>query len=151
MSGRTRLLGIDYGRVRMGLAVSDPERKIASPLATYRRRSAKDDARYLQEVIEREEIGALVLGLPVHLDGRDSAMASEVRRFAKWLAATTGLPCLFWDERYTSIDAEASLWSAGLTHRRRKDRRDRVAAQMLLQAYLDAGCPADEKPGPLHS
>jgi putative Holliday junction resolvase len=146
VSERIRLLGVDYGRVRLGLAVSDAERRIASPLATYERRDREQDARYLRDVIDREEIGRIVLGLPIHLDGRESPMALEVRAFAKWLQEVTGLTCVFWDERYTTIDAESALWSAGLTHQRRKDRRDRVAAQMLLQAYLDAGCPEEERP-----
>jgi putative Holliday junction resolvase len=61
----------------------------------------------------------------------------------------TRLPVLFWDERFTTVEAEGLLWSAGLTHKRRKDRRDRVAAQILLQSYLDAGCPGEQAPGPL--
>jgi putative pre-16S rRNA nuclease len=146
VSERTRLLGVDYGRVRVGLAVSDPERRIASPLATYKRRDLQQDARYLRDVIEKEEIARIVVGLPVHLDARESPMARETRAYAKWLGDATGLECVFWDERYTTLDAEAALWSAGLTHQRRKDRRDRVAAQMLLQAYLDAGCPKAEAP-----
>jgi putative Holliday junction resolvase len=150
VNGRTRLLGIDYGRVRLGLAVSDPARRIASPLATYERRDPEQDARYLRQVIEKEEIGRIVLGLPVHLDGRESPMATEVRKFAKWLTEVTGVACVFWDERFTSVEAEAALWSAGLTHRRRKDRRDRVAAQILLQAYLEAG-PEGCNPGPLQT
>ena len=65
------------------------------------------------------------------------------------VARTTGLPVAFYDERFTTVEAESALWTAGLTHKRRKARRDKVAAQMLLQAYLDAGCPADAGAGPL--
>ncbi len=60
------------------------------------------------------------------------------------IAEATGLPCVFWDERFTSREAESALWGAGLTHKRRKERRDQVAAQILLQAYLDAGCPGEQ-------
>ena len=66
-----------------------------------------------------------------------------------WLGEVTGRPVAFFDERFTTVEAETHLWNAGLTHKQRKARRDRVAAQILLQAYLDAGCPKDTVPGPL--
>jgi putative pre-16S rRNA nuclease len=141
VSARTRLLGIDFGTVRIGLAVSDPERRIASPLATYRRRGREQDAAWFRQLIEQEEIGGLVVGLPIHMDGREGTKAAEVRAFGSWFADATGLPVVFWDERCTTVAAESQLWDAGLTHKRRKERRDRVAAQILLQSYLDAGCP----------
>ena len=93
----------------------------------------------------------LVVGLPVHLDGNEGSSAAEARSFGKWLSEVTKLPCTFWDERFTTIEAESALWSAGLTHKQRKVRRDRVAAQMLLQAYLDAGCNEGEVPRPIDS
>lgn len=146
MSGRTRVLGVDTGSVRIGLAVSDADRKIASPLTTYQRRGSEPDAAFFQKLVEQEEIGQIVIGLPVHLNGREGQKAVEARGFGRWLAKVTAVPIVFWDERFTTVEAEAALWSAGLTHRRRKERRDRVAAQILLQAYLDAGCPQEEVP-----
>jgi putative Holliday junction resolvase len=140
---------VDYGQVRVGLAVSDAERRLASPLATYRRRGREADAAYFRSVAAEQEVGGLVVGLPLHLDGREGVKAAEARAFGAWLAEVTGLPLVFFDERFTTVEAESALWEAGLTHRRRKDRRDRVAAQMLLQAYLDAGCPAEPPAGPL--
>lgn len=145
MSGRTRLLGVDYGHVRVGLAVSDPGRVIASPLATYARRDPEADALYFRAVVEREEIARVVLGLPIHLDGREGQKAAEARAFGQWLAGVVGLPILFWDERFTTVEAEGHLQAAGLTSKRRRARRDRVAAQILLQAYLDAGCPDEPR------
>jgi putative Holliday junction resolvase len=144
-----RLLGIDYGTKRVGLAVSDADRVIASPLTTYERRGAEQDAAYFRRVIDEEEIGGLVLGLPVHLNGTEGQKAREVRAFAQWLHKATGLPPCFWDERFTTVEAENHLLAAGLTNKRRKERRDRLAAQILLQTYLDAGCPAEEAPRPL--
>jgi putative Holliday junction resolvase len=146
VSAGGRLLGVDYGSVRIGLAVSDPDRKLASPLATYTRRDRERDAAYFRELVTREEVGGLVVGLPVHTDGREGQKAREARAFGGWLAATTGLAVVFWDERFTTVEAESALWEAGLTHKKRKERRDRVAAQLLLQAYLDAGCPPEEAP-----
>ena len=149
MSAATRLLGVDYGDVRVGLAASDPDRKIAFPLATYERQGRERDAEYFRALVGEEQVGALVVGLPVHLDGREGQKAGEARAFGKWLGEVTGLPVVFWDERFTSVEAEGYLLSAGLTNKRRKERRDRVAAQILLQTYLDAGCPGEAAPGPL--
>jgi putative Holliday junction resolvase len=141
-----RLLGVDYGSVRVGLAVSDPDRRIASPLATYARRGPDADATYFRALAAAEEVVGLVVGLPVHTDGREGVKAREARAFGQWLGEVTGRPVAFYDERFTTVQAESALWAAGLTHKRRKERRDRVAAQMLLQAYLDAGCPPEEPP-----
>ena len=149
MSAATRLLGMDYGDVRVGLAVSDADRKIAFPLATYERQGRDRDAEYFRALVRAEQVGALVVGLPVHLDGREGAKAAAARAFGLWLGGATGLPVAYWDERFTTVEAEAALWAAGLTHKKRKARRDRVAAQILLQAYLDAGCPEGTEAGPL--
>src|SRR5262245_13342855 len=120
MTARARLLAVDYGSVRVGLAVSDPERRIASPLAQHIRRDAAQDARYFRQLVEEEAIGQIIVGLPVHLDGREGQKAAEARTYGKWLAEATGLPVLFWDERFTTVEAENALWTAGLTHRKRK-------------------------------
>ena len=149
MSARTRLLGVDYGSVRIGLSVSDAERTIASPLATWSRKGREPDARYFKRLVEEEEIGQIILGLPVHLDGSEGQKAAEARAFGKWLAEVTGLPIVYWDERFTSVEAENFLLGAGLTNKRRKQRRDRVAAQILLQSYVDAGCPGEQEVRPL--
>jgi putative Holliday junction resolvase len=132
-----RLLGVDYGRVRVGLAISDPDRIVASPLATYTLRNEDIDAAYFRQVIANEDVVGLVVGLPLHTDGREGVMADEARAFGQWLGEMTGLPVAFADERFTSVHAESALWGAGLTHKRRKERRDRVAAQMMLQGYLE--------------
>lgn len=145
----SRLLGVDFGTVRIGLSISDPDRKIASPLATYTRCDAAQDARYFKKLIEEQGISQVVVGLPVHTDGSEGKKAVEARQFGSWLAGVTGLPVLFWDERYTTVQAEGHLLAAGLTNKRRKARRDRVAAQIFLQSYLDAGCPGEQSPGPL--
>jgi putative Holliday junction resolvase len=149
VSAATRLLGVDYGDVRVGLAVSDPDRKIAFPLTTYERRGRDRDAEYFRALVREEQVGALVVGLPVHLSGREGEKAAAARAFGAWLGEVTGLPVAYWDERFTTVEAEAALWAAGLTHKKRKARRDRVAAQILLQAYLDAGCPEGTEAGPL--
>src|SRR5262249_54066995 len=130
-----RLLGVDFGTVRVGLAVSDPDRLIASPLATYPRQGPDADARYFLELAAAERLVGLVVGLPVHMSGQEGQKAAEARAFGTWLAGVTGLPVLYWDERYTSHEAEQLLLGAKLTKKRRKERLDRVAAQVLLQSY----------------
>jgi putative Holliday junction resolvase len=149
VSAPTRLMAVDYGTVRIGLAVSDPDRKFAFPLATYTRRNRQADASFFQELVTGEEVGEILLGLPVHLSGHEGQKAQEARTFGQWLGETTGLPVIFWDERFTTVEAEQALLSAGLTKKRRQARRDRVAAQILLQSYLDAGCPGEQTSRPL--
>jgi putative Holliday junction resolvase len=146
---RTRLLGIDYGSVRIGLAVSDSSRIIAFPLEIRERTDVEKDAAYFRSLVEREEIAGLVVGLPLHTTGREGTKAAEAREFGDWLRGVTGLPVIYADERFTTAFAESALWSAGLTHKKRKARRDAVAAQMMLQAFLDAGCPAEVTVKPL--
>jgi len=145
----TRLLGVDYGSVRVGLAVSDPDRKFAFPLALYERRGREADEAHFRALVVAEEVAGLVVGLPVHLSGDEGQKAGEARAFGQWLGQVTGLPVAFYDERFTTVQAESALWSAGLTHKKRRQRRDMVAAQILLQTYLDAGCPTDSVAGPL--
>jgi putative Holliday junction resolvase len=137
----TRLLGVDFGTVRVGLAITDADRKIASPLATYARRSMDEDERFYRRLVEVEEIGVLVVGLPMHTNGREGIKAAEARAYGQWLGDTTGKPVVFWDERFTTVEAEGFLQEAGLTNKRRKEKRDRVAAQIMLQSYLEAECP----------
>jgi putative Holliday junction resolvase len=149
VTARTRLLGVDYGSVRVGLAISDADRLIASPLATYQRRSADQDAVFFRTLVDEEAIGQLVVGLPIHLSGREGQKAAEARAFGQWLGEVTALPVVFWDERFTTVEAEQFLQEAGLTSKRRKSRRDRVAAQILLQTYLEAGCPGNLPAQPL--
>ena len=149
MTARTRLLGVDFGTVRVGLAVCDAGRIIASPLAVYQRRDQAKDADYFRKLVEVEQVGGLVVGLPVHMSGDEGGKAKEARAFGNWLATTTGLPVVYWDERFTTKTAESYLREAGLTRQRRKDCRDKVAAQILLQAYIDAGCPPEQPIAPV--
>jgi putative holliday junction resolvase len=138
---RTRILGVDPGKVRIGLAATDAERRLASPLTIYARKNDEQDEKFFKQIVAEEEIGLLLIGLPMHTTGREGVQAEAARALGAKLQSWTGLPVLYWDERFTTRFAESELWSAGLTHKRRKERRDKVAAQLLLQSYLDAGCP----------
>jgi putative Holliday junction resolvase len=143
-----RIAGIDYGTVRIGIAVTDPDRTIASPVESYTRRNVEQDARRFQRLVVEERITLWVVGLPVHLDGRESQKSCEARRFGQWLAEVTGVPVEFFDERFTTAEAQELLLGAELTSKRRKERVDMLAAQIMLTAYLESQTKGQE-PGPL--
>ena len=136
-----RVAGVDYGTVRIGIAISDPIRILASPYENYTRQGGDLDALRFQELVAEEDIKLFVVGLPIHLDGRESQKSAEAREFAQWLKTVTSVPVELFDERFTSAAAETMLLDANLTKKRRKQRMDMVAAQILLTAYLEAGCP----------
>ena len=139
-SPKGRIAGIDYGTVRIGIAVSDADRVLASPYETYIRKSPERDKEYFRRLVSEERITRFVLGLPLHLSGDLSEKAKEVLQFGRWLNTTTGIEIDYIDERYTSVEAEHLLREAGLTEKKRKERRDKLAAQILLSAYLESGC-----------
>jgi putative Holliday junction resolvase len=141
-----RLLGVDHGTVRVGLAVCDPDRTVASPLDTYRRKDAVADAKFFRTLAAEQKAVGWVVGLPLHMSGDEGGKAKECRAFGDWLTTATGLPVAFQDERYTSAAAEEAMLAAGLTLKQRRERLDRVAAQFILQAFLDAD-PAGRPPG----
>ncbi len=143
-----RLAGIDFGTVRIGIAVTDPQQRIASPFANYSRGSDAADAEYFRRLVAAEDIVGFVIGLPVHASGLESKKSIEARRFGEWLSRETGLPVAYFDERYTSIQAEGMLLNAQLTKKKRKQRLDMLAAQIILASFLEAG-RRDEEPGAL--
>ena len=144
-----RVAGIDYGTVRIGIAISDPERKIASPLENYTRRGLDQDAERFRRLVADEGVVLFVVGLPIHLDGRESEKSQEARQFGQWLGETTGVPIEFFDERFTSHEAEQLLLGAELTKKRRKKRMDMLAAQIMLTAYLESHNRGDGGPSNL--
>ncbi|MFI5458745.1 MAG: Holliday junction resolvase RuvX [Isosphaerales bacterium] len=146
----TRILGLDYGTRRVGAALSDPGRTMAFPVEVYDRRGPKPDARHYGELVQENDVDRIVVGLPLHTSGRMGQLAAQARTFGGWLAAVTGRPVFYFDERYTTVEAEHRLIDAGLTRQKRKALRDKLAAQIILQCYLDAGCPETESdPTPL--
>jgi putative pre-16S rRNA nuclease len=132
-----RSLGIDFGERRIGLAISDPDGRVAVPLTTLERANDRAAIHEIAEIARREEIGRLVLGEPVGLDGRRGPNAERVRRFGERLAQACGLPVRLVDEALTTIEAAERLRAAGIDPRRDPARLDAVAAQILLQEALD--------------
>jgi len=103
----------------------------------------------MQRLAADEGIVLFVVGLPVHLDGRESQKSREAREFGQWLEHVTGVPVNFFDERFTTSEAEGLLLGAGMTRKRRRNRRDMLAAQILLAAYLEGRGGGPQPPGPL--
>lgn len=129
--------------------MSDPGRVLASPLENYTRCSVDEDARRFRRLVEDEQVVLFVVGLPVHLDGRESQKSVKARQFGQWLAEVTQVPVEFFDERFTSVEAEQFMLGADLTRKRRKKRLDMVAAQIMLGAYLESQTKGRRPPGPL--
>jgi putative Holliday junction resolvase len=134
-----RLLAVDYGERRVGLAISDPEGRLAVPLVTLERRSDRQVVRHIARLAAAEGVTGLVVGEPRRLDGEAGAEAERVRGFAAKLQAATGLPCRFVVETLTSVAAEERLRAAGVDLRRHPERIDQVAAQILLEEALASG------------
>lgn len=132
------LLGIDYGTRRVGVAVSDRDQRFSSPLHNHDRHGIQVDERFFRKVVEEYRPVGLVVGLPIHLSGDESEKSREARKFAEWLGTVTGLPYTFQDERFTSFQAQNLLLAAELSKKKRKERMDKLAAQILLQTFLDA-------------
>jgi len=142
-----RLAGVDYGTVRIGIAVTDRDRRLASPYENYTRGGPKADAEYFCRIAIEEGIVGFVVGLPVHTSGEESQKSIEARQFGAWLTEVTGLPVRYFDERFTSVEAERYLLDAQMTRKKRKKRLDMLAAQIMLAAYLESSRPSE--PGSL--
>ena len=149
LPGKGRLVGIDFGTVRIGIAISDAEHRLASPYENYPCRDREADGRYFTELVSAENVVGFVIGLPVHGSGEESAKSLEAREFGGWLATLTALPVTFYDERYTTAQAEQLLNTAELTSKRRKKRLDMVAAQIILASYLESSGEDTGAPPPL--
>lgn len=134
----TRVLGIDFGEKRIGLAISDALGSAAQPLDVVERHSVEDDIERIGEVARRRRVNKIVMGLPLNMHGSVGPQARRVRRFASRLRRALGLDVAFWDERLTSAEAERALLEAGQRRARRRAVRDAVAAAVLLQGYLDS-------------
>lgn len=144
-----RLVGVDYGTVRIGLAICDAQQLLASPLETYVRRNIQHDAERFRRLVREEAVVGFVVGLPVFPSGDESPKSREARQFGEWLSETTKLPVRFYDERYTTAQAQQILEFAGATSKKRKKNRDKLAAQILLTAYFESDQTREQPPGSL--
>lgn len=130
-----RYLAIDYGNRRTGLAICDPDETIASPLTVLRERD--NLAVKIAEIVRAEQVDAIVVGLPLNMDGSEGGQARLVRQFAAALTAKTDVPLHFQDERLSSFGAEEKLREAGMSRKKQAERVDAIAAAEILTAFLE--------------
>jgi putative Holliday junction resolvase len=141
-----RILGLDIGEKRIGVAVSDPSGTVATPLAVIDARKATGDGRELSRLVEDYEAELLVAGLPLSLDGSEGPQAARVRATATRLSALVSLPVEFSDERLSSAAARRAMTEAGVSDRNKRGSIDMVAAAIFLQTYLDTRRDAGADP-----
>jgi putative Holliday junction resolvase len=132
-----RILAIDLGERRTGVAVSDPTGLLATPLTVIESVGPRRDVERILELAREQGAERIVVGVPISLDGSAGAQAQQARTFAERLAAAGDVPVVTWDERLTTVVAERRMREAGASSRRRREQRDAAAAAVLLESYLD--------------
>lgn len=133
-----RILALDLGKRRIGLAVSDELGITAQGLQTLQRTNIREDLSTLAKLAAERNVSLILMGHPLHMSGHESRQADYTRDFARRLEAVTGLPTKFWDERLTSVEAERVLRQSGISIEKRARAVDRLAAVILLESYLDS-------------
>lgn len=135
-----RLLGLDLGEKTIGVAISDAGFSIASPIGTIRRTKFTADARELFGYVDTREVGGLILGLPVNMDGSEGPRAQSTRQFARNLLELREIEIAFWDERMSTMAVERAMISADMSRKKRSKQIDTAAAAYILQGALDFLC-----------
>jgi putative Holliday junction resolvase len=138
-----RTMGLDLGTKTIGVAVSDGLGLTAQGVTTVRRTSLKADLAALATLAKEHEVSRVVLGLPLNMDGSEGPRAEASRKFADTLGTTLGVPVELWDERLSTVAATRTLLEADVSRARRREVIDQVAAQFILQGWLDAHRPSD--------
>ncbi len=138
LSPYTRLLGLDPGSKTIGIASSDAMRAIATPVHTIQRSKLTKDILLLQQICVSEQVGGLVIGYPLNMDGSAGPRCQSVRAFARQLQQALELPIILYDERLTTVAAERAMLEADLSRQKRANRVDNIAACYMLQGVLDA-------------
>ena len=137
-----RILALDLGKKRIGLALSDPLGITAQGLPTLQRTRIREDLAALARLIEEHDVRLLLLGHPLHMSGHESRQSGYTREFGERLGEYTGVEVRLWDERLTTVEAERVLRSSGISIEKRARAVDRLAAQILLESFLDSGAEA---------
>lgn len=133
-----RILAIDYGDARIGLALSDESETLASPLQTYNSQSMRKDIDYISVLAKEKNAGLIVLGLPINMDGSMGERANKTQSFGSVLERVSGIKVVYKDERLTTVSAEKTLIECNMRREKRKQVIDTLSAQIILQNYLDA-------------
>ena len=132
-----RVMALDVGDKNIGIAISDALLLTAQSRPTLRRKDLKSDMEVLRQLALENEVHEIVVGQPLHMNGRQSPQSEKVARFAEQLHKVLDIPVVFWDERLTSFAAEQHLEEMGLNWRKRREQVDKIAAMIILQNYLD--------------
>lgn len=138
-----RIAAVDFGTVRIGIAICDPDRILASPLEVHavtqpEAGGYEADESYFQNLAAEERVAGWVVGLPIHCDGGESDKSTQARAFAVWLGQITSLPTRLFDERFTTVAANQRIRQSKTTRKKTKQRIDAIAAQVLLESFLEA-------------
>lgn len=133
-----RILALDLGKKRIGLAVSDPLGITAQGIPNLNRTNKRRDLEVLQQIIQDRQVGMILLGNPINMRGAEGRQSGWVREFATELETRTGLPVKLWDERLTSVEAGRVLRASGISIEKRAAAVDKLSAVILLQSYLDS-------------
>lgn len=133
-----RILGIDFGDRNIGLAVSDHLFLTSQALCKYQIKNKKDDEKYFKALVSQYDIGEIVVGLPLRMDGTPGTRAQKTKEFAHWLGNTLRLPINFWDERLTTKQALGILRQQKFNSKRKKKLKDQISASIILSAYLES-------------
>jgi putative Holliday junction resolvase len=139
-----RILGLDVGTKTVGIALSDPLGITAQPVTTLRRWNLESDVAELKRLAVEHGVSRVVVGLPLNMDGSEGPRAAAARAFGDAVNAATGLPVEYQDERLTTVAAERVLLEADVSRRKRREVIDQLAAQLILQTWLDARHPAHD-------
>lgn len=139
-----RILALDLGKRRIGLAISDELGITAQGLDTLQRTNLREDLAHLGNLITEKNAGLILMGNPIHMSGREGRQAEYTRDFAERLKEKTGLPLVYWDERLTSVEAGRVLRDSGISIEKRARAVDRLSAVILLASYLDSLPPSSE-------
>ena len=132
-----RLLGVDLGSKTIGLAVSDPSLKIASPITTLKRSKLSSNALEFSNIIKDYQIGGIIVGLPINMDGTEGPRVQATRDWSLDLAKILSIPVAFWDERLSTVAVERMMLKADMTRNKRAAKIDQAAAAYILQGALD--------------
>ena len=135
---QTRILALDLGKKRIGLAISDPLGITAQGLPNLVRVRKRTDFALLEQIVRERQVGLILMGNPINMRGDEGRQSGWVREFAQELETRTGLPVKLWDERLTSVEANRVLRSSGISIQKRAAAVDRLSAVILLQSYLDS-------------
>jgi putative Holliday junction resolvase len=138
-TGKGRILALDLGKKRIGLALSDPLGITAQGLPTLERTNLRQDMAALADLISEREVTLLLMGNPLHMSGHEGRQTAYVHEFAERLARETGVPLKYWDERLTTVEAHRVLRSSGIGIEKRARAIDKLSAVILLESYLDSG------------